>query len=70
MRLDRISARRIVWSVSPGTPVWGETVRSIGFPSTCRYLLVGTGTTVPAGVEKYLVLKSIQHINLKGLPEL
>jgi hypothetical protein len=27
--------------------------RSICFPSRGQYLLVGTGTTVPAGIEKY-----------------
>jgi hypothetical protein len=31
----------------------GELNRCIGFPNRVRYLLVGTGTTVPAGIEKY-----------------
>jgi hypothetical protein len=47
--------------------------RSIGFPNRGRYLLVGTGTTVPAGIEKYYKITNsrlIWHINVKGLPEL
>jgi len=32
---------------------FGGSERCIDFPNRGRYLLVGTGTTVPAGIEKY-----------------
>ena len=55
MQLDRISARRIVCMHGElaGNADSGELNRCIGFPNRVRYLLVGTGTTVPAGIEKY-----------------
>ena len=36
-----------------GNPGFRGGHRCIGFPTRGRYLLVGTGTTVPAGIEKY-----------------
>jgi hypothetical protein len=51
--LGVISARRIVWSVPPKTG-FGGTLSSIDFPIRGQYLLVGTGTTVPSGIKKYL----------------
>ena len=68
MRLDRISARRIdcvpVYGEIPANPGSRGSERSIGFPTRGRYLVVGTGITVPAGVEKYYlrVLKNVSKI--------
>ena len=50
-----------------GNPGFRGGHRSIGFLNKGRYFLIGTGTTVPAGIKKYL--KSyIQSTNLAYQP--